>query len=469
MTDKIYPTDVYENIQIRYNFFTDKDTSQQYISDGLKVIPLKDKINKIIDKYVYDTYHAITPMPKGVATLLSGIADNNITKTYIRTAHIDDYYYYKCDDNTIIKIGANYWDKSINDVVYFRPSNLTTDQILPIKSNCKLYDELLDIRLTKSERILLMGALVSAMIDDIAHPIINITGDAGVGKSILGVFIKDIIDPSQSRELGSLGTDKNLKLTLGNNICYGFDNLSHLTQSQSDILATASTGGSSDERVLYSDNEMISTVYNCMVITTGVDDTFKKPDILSRTLHIHLKNGDKVNINGKSFSYNLERIPYILGSIFDNLAYYIANRDTITSPSLIRLDDYYYVTLLTAINNGFSKDDVDKAFKINLDRNINQIITSSTLGSWIINNINIQKSFSGKMSNLYAIVNRESKVYKTPATIGKELNKLTPHLFDIGYIIGDKNTNTNIFTINYVGSMIYPKSNDGFDMGDSSF
>jgi ABC-type dipeptide/oligopeptide/nickel transport system ATPase component len=469
MSNKINPVAIYENIQVKYTFFTDKDTSTQYIANGLNIKPFKDKIDKTIDNYIYEKHHTIQPIPKGVANLLSNVADNNVIKTYIRTAHIDDYYYYKCDNDNIIKIGSGRWDKSVKDVVYFRPSNLTTNQVKPLKSDISLYDELLDIRLTKSERILLMGALVAGIINDINHPIINIVGDAGVGKTMLGVHILDIVDPSESRELGSLNSDANLKLTLSNRICAGFDNLSNLTQSQSDILATSSTGGSDTKRVLYSDNNMITTVYNCMVVVTGVDDTFRQPDILSRTLHIHLQNGDKLTMNGQGFKYDIERIPYILGAIFDNLVYYIDNKDSITTPSQIRLDDWYYVTLLTAINNGFTKEEVDNAFKINSDRNIDQVISSSIIGKWIIDNVTTNCPFVGKIKTLYQALKDDcggKPPYKTPATLGKALKKITPQLENIGYVISDKDTNTNIFRIEFVGNLIQIEDDIVFNMDD---
>lgn len=465
--NKINPVDIYQNIQLKYKFFTDKDTSIQYIANGLKLSPFRDKIDKIIDTYILEKYETIQPVPKGIANLLSVVADNNNIKTFIRTAHINDSYYYRCSDNSIIKIETNQWDLNKKDIVYFRPSNLTTDQVLPIKSDCRLYDELLDIRLSKSERILLMGALVAGIIDDINHPIINIIGEAGVGKTMLGVHILDILDPSESRELGSLNSDESLKLTLSNRIVTGFDNLSNLTQTQSDILATASTGGSNTRRKLYTDSDMITTVYNCMVIVTGIDDTFRKPDILSRTFHIHLDVGDKLIVNGQAFKYDINRIPYILGAIFDNLVYYIKNRDAITSASPIRLDDWYYVTLLTAINNGFSKEDVDIAFRINNERNVDQIVASSIIGKWIVDNITITTPFVGTMTGLYNAIKRDcggKSPYKTTNTLGKALKRIEPQLGGLGYVISEKNTRTNIFRIELVGSMI---ENYGFEIDDS--
>jgi protein gp37 len=89
-----------------------------------------------------------------------------------------------------------------------------------------------------------LGFILATFAPDMPYPGLNITGPAGAGKSVLTRAIKRIVDPSQlpshvpSRKAGAIHQ------TARDSTVPAFDNLSSLTQGESDQLATLMTGAS---------------------------------------------------------------------------------------------------------------------------------------------------------------------------------------------------------------------------------
>lgn len=443
--------DIVEGINEKSILYYDIDLGSPFIIYNDQCEEFYDNINQIITSYTYNRYKSATKYKLDIKDILERQAKDRKIKTYIRTAFVDDCYYYKLHNDQIIKVASNGWKEvGLDKDIIFRPSDFSGDQVKPIKSDKNLFELFDNLLITKEEKILLIGVIVAANIDNINHPVLNITGDHGSGKSTISRYIKNIIDPNNGDQLSTIGTEKDLILELSNNICVAFDNLSNLKQSQSDIIAKAATGGGIKIRTLYKTAKMQSVVFNTTVIINSINDTFKQSDILDRTVKIELNRLNKFD-NVNVFD-NDEKIGKILYCVFDYLSQYLKNKEIglyKDTKSPIRLSDYYNVTLTAAKCCGFSKVDVDKAFKHNKKKNVDQGLLKSVIGSWILENVDEDNSLCLTSSELFKLLNKESykNPYSNPTSLGMNLNKIRVNLFDSGYFLSDKDTNTKKYTI----------------------
>lgn len=448
--EKFNINDIVEGISNTCTLYHDEDMGIPFIIHKNKCKDFEDEINSIIAVYVYDNYRSGVRYKQDIKDILYARAEDRRIKTYIRTAHVSNKCYYKLNTREMIEITEDGWVKVPHGKnVIFRPSDLATGQIDPIGGG-NLYKLLDNIQISKEEKILLIGALVSAMMEDVNHPILNITGAHGSGKSTISNYIKSIIDPNGSSGAGGMSNEKDMILALSNNICYIFDNLSHLTQGQSDILARAATGGGMDMRTLYKTSKMQRVVFNLTVIINSITDTFTQSDILDRTIKIELQPLTKWA--GSDILKDTPKIAQVVGAIFDNLVYVLKNRDKYTGePSPVRMSDYYYITLLVGEYNNFTKEEVDNAFTLNTNKTLEQSIASSTIGEWILENITPDKPFHGTTSELFDLIN--SPLYKKPQSLGSALSKIKPNLSKIGFLITDKNSKTKKYEIVALGDL----------------
>lgn len=434
-SDKISPKQIIDEMENEWYFCYDVIMQLPLmVKDGVS-IDFTDKIAQKIDTYCNDVYGIPSPFAVQIKNVLLDRCENNKQKTYIRSAYINDICYYKLNDINMIIIDKNGWKitKNQNDLI-FRDVGVYP-QVIPKRGKVSLYNLFEMSRLTKWEKILYMGAHVSAFIEYIDHPIININGDHGCGKSAEAKNAISVIDPDGGLELNIWDTKNNFVVALDKRIMFGLDNLSHITTEQSNLFCMVSTGGGIVKRELYHNTKTLNIQFRATLIITSIDDIFKEPDVLDRCVHLNINKDDK---KAGSFKFDPKVIPYKLGAILDCLVYYLNVKDeykkTIISP--IRLDDFYYVTLATAILNGFNKSDVDEAFRLNEMNNMNQLINSSLVGVYIMSEITQSKPFEGNMTLLNETMAAEmygSKPYKSSINLSNNLNKILPALKNYGF------------------------------------
>lgn len=427
--------------------YKDSESGRLFIIYNNKCLEFTDNINAVITSWVYEKFGTPTKWKHDIRDILTMRAENNIKKTYLRTAFIDNNIYYKLNENEMIIVNGDGWNiKEIDlDKVIFRPIDIQKENVKPVGGK-KLYNLLNILPINKNEKIMVMGMLVGSLIENINHPILNITGDHGSGKSTISTFLKQLIDPVSGDGRSALGdNDRELSMALAQNTIYVVDNISNLTQRQSDIFAQAATGGAIDVRELYKTSKMIRVIFRPTVIINGINDTFRRADILDRTIRIQLER-IKGGWNSNSILEGNE--PETFGAILDNLVYVMKNINKLNGKSPIRLSDYYWVTVLVAEYNGITKEEVDIAFKINQIANINQVINESVLGSWIIENV--MDKWVGSSSDLLNELRFSGNCpYKTAIGVGKELKRIRIDLEQLGYKIGNKDTHTKRYSIIY--------------------
>lgn len=310
-----------------------------------------------------------------------------------------------------------------------------------------------------NNQLLWLVTQISYLIPDIPHPISCLWGEQGSIKTTAQLFIKKLLDNS-SVELLSMPhkfRPNELIQNLDHHYICGFDNISKIDDSQSDILCRAVTGTGMSKRKLYSDAEDYITAFKRCVTTNGIAITIGKPDLGNRTIQQEtiaipksLRRKDKEVL--KDFKL---KSPEILGGFLDILVKVRNIAKTLKIDSLNRMADYTFwgAAITEAMNIHHDK------FLIAYNENINQqeidSIRSNQLGEILLEFLeaNFTKEITeikGTTTNIYRRLTRyadsmeistKEDYPQNSKQFGIRILEILPNLPSVGYKVTRKRSN----------------------------
>ena len=153
-------------------------------------------------------------------------------------------------------------------------------------------------------------------------------------------FPKRLLDPVGAAELDRLPRDEERWATTARNeYLLAFDNVSRITDDQSDTLCRLATGGGEKRRKLYTDNDQVVFDYKRPVFLNGIPDFTERPDPLDRSLSIQqpvleAKKSEKVLETEWT-----KTLPRILGGVLDLLVTGLRRWDETPEAGVYRMAD----------------------------------------------------------------------------------------------------------------------------------
>jgi len=260
------------------------------------------------------------------------------------------------DDWSVVRVSPNGWQiipYSECPVRFYRP-----DCQLPLPTPTRggsLEDlwQLLNVR--EADRPLVLGWLLSTLTPDGPKPILVFSGEKGSGKSSAASLLKRLTDPTNVDMFGGVEEQRQFAVAAANRWVLCFDNLTHLSSEQQNLLCRASTGGGFTYRALYTDLDEVSVKYLRPQILTGVDLVPTRSDILERCLIVRLERIPEKNrlSERKLESLISSLLPGIYGSLLDLMVVALRNLPTIELDELPRMGDFYELCIAAGIP-GFS-------------------------------------------------------------------------------------------------------------------
>lgn len=175
--------------------------------------------------------------------------------------------------------------------------------------------------------MLTRGWLATALLPDIARPMLFFHGRAGSSKTTKAVTVVSIIDPRD--ELGSsFGKNERDEVAMASNrYLVGFDNVSRASEETSDRLSRLVTGTSDERRTLYSDNDQFVISFRRTGVITGLSVPAFKSDALERlvqlqcdTIPARQRRSEKAIAEERAAKH-----PVILGAVLSDLATVLRN------------------------------------------------------------------------------------------------------------------------------------------------
>jgi hypothetical protein len=235
------------------------------------------------------------------------------------------------DKRQVLEIDADGFRVLDESPVLFRRAEDMAELPIPIFENKDDYKRLGNyVNFDKGEDMDMIVAFILATFrPNMPKPILNLTGEAGSGKSMNTKMIRKFIDPAKDKQLLAKEINmKELPLAVTSQYLVAFDNLSGISKEGSDLLCMVSTGGVMTTRRLYTNSEEEVVDLKKVVILNGIDDISKRQDLVSRTVFINtprLMDADKKPEDDIWNSFEKD-YPYIFGSIVNAVSYGLRNR-----------------------------------------------------------------------------------------------------------------------------------------------
>jgi hypothetical protein len=249
---------------------------------------------------VRNVWYRVAPIQGGVEIALGDEAD---TRVRITAGKVD-----------ILGQGS--------DTLFYRTPVSRAMAMPAATGNLKLLEKHLNLH--PQDRLLLVGwfsyILAHPKLSTSNYPILVLNGGQGTGKSSLCKnVIREILDPSVIGVQLMPNNAKDLAIAAQNAHVLFYDNVREFTQSMSDILCIAATGGSLTSRQLYTDAEQNIIHLHVALVLNGIHSFITQPDLAQRTLPLQLLTLDEKyrKSEAEMVAEFQADLPYILRGLFD--------------------------------------------------------------------------------------------------------------------------------------------------------
>ena len=191
------------------------------------------------------------------------------------------------EDGRCVLIEPGRWRFAARSPVLFRRSALTAP--LPEPARGGSLDGLRALlNVDEAGWRLVVGWLVAALIPDIPHPILALTGEQGTAKSTAARLVVELVDASPAplrtppREMRSWAAAARASWVVA------LDNISTIPDWLSDTLCKAVTGDAVVERTLHTDDDVTVVAFRRCIALTTIDAGRLAGDLAERLLPIEL-------------------------------------------------------------------------------------------------------------------------------------------------------------------------------------
>jgi hypothetical protein len=205
----------------------------------------------------------------------------------------------------------------------------------------------------ESDRPLVLGWILGCLTPDGPKPILALSGEKGAGKSSAATLLKRLTDPTRVSKAGEVGDERQVAASARGRWVLAFDNLTHLSTNQQNLLCRVVTGEGFSHRMLYTDLEEAFFEYRRPQILTGVDLVPTRGDLLDRCLIVRLERipDERRLPEAKLEEMTDELLPGIYGALLDLLATALRNLPTIKLDGRPRMADFFELCVAAGIPN----------------------------------------------------------------------------------------------------------------------
>jgi len=337
-----------------------------------------------------------------------------------------------------IRIDKNGWQIAKPPILIQRFSHQQS-QSTPT-SGGNVHDLLSLINIKEEHKLLLLVYIVSCFIPDFPHPILVIHGPQGSAKSTLSKMIKRLVDPSALETCDFPATKAELAQILFHHYYIVFDNLSNISESNSDILCRAVTGGGFSKRELYTNDDDFIYTFKRLVNLNGINPVATKPDLLERSILLELERiPDEARQKESDVLTTFEeKIPLLLGAIFDAVSKATSIKETLNLPILPRMADFAEWGCAIAVALGYSQSDFLSAYSASIQSQNDQVISDSSICSTLLKLMESQTKWEGTPTQLLSELTekasdlqiniKEPSWPKSAALLSRKLNNFKTNL-----------------------------------------
>lgn len=292
--------------------------------------------------------------------------------------------------------------------------------------------------------VLIVAWLLGALRDVGPYPVLVLSGESGVAKSMLCEVLQSLIDPHTTTLRTLPREDRDLFIAANNSRVLIYDNVSHLPAWLSDTLCRLATGGGFSTRALYSDDE--EKLFDAMrpLILNGIEDFVTRADLSDRSIMLAFDpiSAEKRRQRGDLLATFERERPRILGALLDALVYGLRRLPHVRLDRLPRMADF--ATWITACEPAlWPAGSFLTAYETSREAAVGTTIEADLVASALRDFMGAHDTWTGTASDLLGALalkvpdaQRRSKHWPTlPHFLSGRLRRAAPIMREIGITI----------------------------------
>lgn len=253
------------------------------------------------------------------------------------------------------------------------------------------------------ERLLWPISIITNLIPDITHVNTDYTGQQGSVKTSTMNTAKDLIEPSSTPNIRLKRDAKENVQMIDHNYLPSFDNVSNLTDEQSDTLCTAQTGGGATTRTLYTDDDDFLREYKRPLQMNGIGPHIRKLDLLDRAIVLSCRKPKK-RLTERTVMEMWKKVkPRILAGIYTALSKAMKIQPGVQvelEDKLPRMADYVVWGESIARALGHKPMEFVEAYLRKIDQQAEDVLAFSIVASALREFMADKMAWNGTMSHL---------------------------------------------------------------------
>lgn len=347
-----------------------------------------------------------------------------------------------------VRIDASGWSITDAPPIRFVRNPILAPLPVPISGgSLELLRELINV--TDEDWPLFLACLVVFLRPNVTYPILVVNGPQGSGKTVLSQQTKRLIDPNNVKpKKGIPKCEDDFFLMADLTWLQLFNNMSGLSQDQSDLLCCLVEGTGHAKRTLYSNRNVTLLNIRRPAIANGIENVVVRGDLLSRAVLISLRPLSASIAETELWERFEASRPLILGALYDAVSCAIRNLPSTKLDVAPRLHDFALWATAAEPGLGLEPGTVISALLRNSQNTSEEAAEASLLTPWLRSLLEHRNDncFEGTVSQLlekltYIAKQKQPTVLsshwwpKTAPRLSAELSRLLPDLKTIGIIV----------------------------------
>lgn len=367
-----------------------------------------------------------------------------------RVTQKDGVFYYDLnnpDGQVVVISDGGQVVKRREEVPVFFKAGLGREQVYPTRGgDLKKFLRFVNIP-DEDEQILFLCTLPVRLIRDIEQAIGYIHGPAGSGKTTLLKMVKDLLDPSVGGVSIPVRRYEDILPVLNKTWVFCNDNISKMPDDLSDFFCTMATGGESNYRKLYSNDEVHTFSVKNPAYVTGINVEASKSDLLSRVILFKTEAVTGLNRqSGSDLVREFEEVKSeLVGALFDTLSSAILVRKMIELKTESRLADFAIWGAACAEVLGYGHKRFEQAITRAIKNRAYDALYATSAGRALLGYMKENDSFKGSAGELLTALKKardnsneddwHEAVAYNPSSLGKRLRELENSLLEVGIMV----------------------------------
>lgn len=403
--------------------------------------------------YVRDVYRDMNKtliLSKELSEIVDSIKDiancqGEIRKTCMRVGEKDGALYYDALGHFVKFQGGKWEILEECDLSFLCPAGML-GQVKPDEQGIKLPQLLEKYVPTKNQKdlALIISWLIACFKPGGPYPVLILKGEQGSAKSTTTRVLCNLVDPN-SRDMRAPPSDlRDLVTFVKNGFVIAFDNVSKITEKQSDDYCRLATGhGALGGRKLFSNHDDVSFKAVRPLILNGIADFVVRPDLLDRSITVELPAIPQAKrMDDDTFWENFNKDkPLILAALYNAvaMAYFKEKSVVIPEENRIRMSNFCRWAMAASEALDFPEGFVIESLYKAWNETAMVAMDSDPVAIAIMNYFQKEKLFQGDMTKFMNAMSQHKSTGddvwpQTPRGMSSSLQRLLPTLRKSGII-----------------------------------